>query len=98
MDINNIKDEYTRKMHSRLDQWSAEIDELSAKADQAEAHVRAEYHKQVEALRSKKDEARQHLIDLEHAGDSAWEDLKSGIEAAWDSLGEAVNSAKSRFK
>ena len=56
MDISNIKDKYTRKMHSKLDQWGAEIDALSAKADQAEAEARVEYHKQIAALHSKKDE------------------------------------------
>ena len=98
MDISNIKDEYTRKMHSKLDQWGAEIDALSAKADQAEAQVRVEYHKQIAALHKKKDEARNQLTELENASESAWEDMKSGVETAWDSIGEAVNSAKSRFK
>ena len=98
MDISNIKDEYTRKMHSKLDQWGAEIDALSAKADQAGAEARVEYHKQIADLHSKKDKARNQLTELENAGENAWEDMKSGVEAAWDSVGEAVNSAKSRFK
>jgi uncharacterized coiled-coil DUF342 family protein len=98
MNISNIKDDYTRKMHSKLDQWGAEIDALSAKADQAEAQARVEYHKQIAALHSKKDEARNRLTELENASESAWGDMKSGVEAVWDSVGEAVNSAKSRFK
>jgi hypothetical protein len=32
------------------------------------------------------------------SGGSAWEDLKSGIELVWTAMGEAIDSAKSRFK
>lgn len=98
MDVKNVKDEYTRKMHSKLAQWNAEIDVLAAKADQTEAQVRVEYHKQIEALRSKKDEARNQLAELENAGENAWEDMRSGVESAWNNLGDLVSSAKSRFK
>lgn len=92
------KDEFVRKMHARLDQWNADIDALKAKADRAEAGARAEYHKQLDALRSKRDDARSKLHELESAGENAWEDLKAGVELAWDSVSEAVRSAASRFK
>ena len=32
------------------------------------------------------------------ADKDAWKNLKTGAESAWDSLGEAVKSATSRFK
>jgi uncharacterized coiled-coil DUF342 family protein len=92
------KDEFVRKMHAKLDQWNAEIDALKAKSDAAEADARAEYHKQIEVLRSKRDAARGKLNELESAGENAWEDLKAGVELAWESVSEAVRSATSRFK
>ena len=98
MDISKIKDEYTRRMHAKLDHWNAEIDTLAAKANQVEAQTRAEYHKQLEILYKKKDAARNQLSELENAGENAWEDMKSGVEAAWESMGESIESAKSRFK
>lgn len=94
----STKDEFVRKMHSRLDHWNADIDALTAKADAAEAHARDEYHKQIEALRNKRDEARSKLSALESAGEGAWQDLKAGVELAWDAVGEALHSATSRFK
>ena len=48
------KDAYVQKLHAKLDEWNAEIDKLKAKADKAEADSRAEYHKQIEALREKR--------------------------------------------
>jgi len=96
------KDEFVRTMHTRLDKWNAEIDTLSAKADkaahQAEVEAQAEYHKQLEALRSKRDAARIKLNELESAGENAWHDLKAGVELAWESVSEAVRSATARFK
>lgn len=98
----STKDEYVRKMHSRLDRWSAEIDALAAKANVAEAKTRARYHEQVEGLRSKRDDAKVKLEKLQHSSEGAWEDLKAGVELAWDAMrdamSEAVESAKSRFE
>ena len=94
----STRDEYVRKMHAKLDAWNTEIDRLAAKADQAGADVRAGYHKQIEALRGQRDEAKQKMERLQSAGESAWQDMKAGVEAAWHAVGEAVDSAKSRFK
>lgn len=93
----STKEDFVRKMHAKLDQWNAEIDVLAAKADAAEASARAEYHKQIEALRSKRDYARSKLGELESAGEGAWQDLKAGVELAWESVSEAVRSATARF-
>lgn len=94
----STKDEFVQKMHARLDQWNAEIDALTAKADAAEANARAEYHKQLEALRGKRDHARSKLNEVESASEGAWQDLKAGVELAWESVSEAVRSATARFK
>ena len=94
----SAKEEFVRKMHSKLDIWNAEIDALTAKANAAEASARAEIHKQIEALRSKRDEARSKLGALENASEGAWQDLKAGVELAWDAVTEAVRSATARFK
>ncbi len=92
------RDEYVRKMHAKLDAWNAEIDRLAAKADQAGADVRAGYKKQLEALRVQRDDARKTMERLQSTGEGAWQDMKAGVEAAWHAMGEAIDSAKSRFK
>ena len=94
----NTKDEFVRKMHSELDQWNNEIDALVAKVDQTEEQVQTEFRKQIEALHSKRDEVHKKLHELEQASESAWEDMKLGIEIAVGDISEAINSAISRFK
>lgn len=92
------RDEYVRKMHSLLDKGSAEIDALEAKAEHVEADARDAYNKQIAVLRAKQEEARAKLEPLRNAGEGAWQDLQAGVEMAWEAIGEAIESAKSRFK
>lgn len=93
----SMKEAYEQKLHSQLEQWSAEIDKLKAKADAAEAEVQLEYYKEIEELRVMQETARNKLDQLKEAGDDAWEDLKAGADSAWDSLSRAIKSAASRF-
>lgn len=92
------KDEYVRKVHSQLDKLSNEIDSLVARTDEVKANARTEYQEKIEALHKKRDDARARLEKLKESGEDAWNDLKVGIEAAWDSIGLAIDSAKSHFK
>ena len=92
------KDAYVKKMHAKLDEWNAEIDKLKAKADQAEAESRIEYQNQIEDLQDKRTEAKKKLSQVKEAGEGAWEDLKSGVQDAWDAMDKAVKSARSKFQ
>jgi len=49
-------------------------------------------------LKAKQAVARKKIEELQQAGDSAWQDLKSGSELAWDALREALDSAKTRYR
>jgi len=92
------RDEYVRKMQAKLEEWNAEIDRLTARAGEVKADVKNEFNGQVESLKAKQTVARQKIEELQQAGDSAWGDLKSGIELAWSAMEEAIDSARSRFK
>lgn len=94
----SMKEAYEQKLQAQLDEWSAEIDKLKARADDAEADAQLEYYKQIEELRSMQEAASNKLAELKDAGDDAWEDLKAGVDSARDSLGNALNSASARFK
>lgn len=94
----NMKKSYQQKLQAHLDEWSAEIDKLKARADKADADVKLEYYEQIEGLREKQDAARVKLTELMAASDDAWEDLKAGAESAGLALSDAVSKAVSRFK
>jgi predicted nucleic acid-binding Zn-ribbon protein len=92
------RDEMVRKMHSRLDQWNHEIEHLMSKKDDVEASVRDEWHSRLDELRAHRDQARQQLQQIEQASESAWGDIKSGAELAWNSVVTAIDSALSRYR
>jgi predicted nucleic acid-binding Zn-ribbon protein len=92
------REEYVRKMQAKLEEWNSEIDTLAAKAGEVTADAKNAYNKQIDLLKVKQADARQKIEELQQAGGSAWEDLKSGIERAWTDLGEAIDLARSRFR
>jgi hypothetical protein len=85
-------------MQAKLEEWNKEIDVLAARADGVTADARNRYNEQVESLKAKRAGALQKLDELQRAGESAWEDLKSGLDLAWAAMGEAIDSAKARFR
>jgi len=56
------RDAYVKKMQAKLDDWNAEIDQLSAKADAAQADAKLEYDKQIETLKKQREEALQRAM------------------------------------
>jgi uncharacterized coiled-coil DUF342 family protein len=79
-------------------EWSAKIDLLKARADQAGAEAKIEYRNRIEDLRQKKEALQTKLSELQNASDAAWKDLKAGTERAAADLKDAVQSALSKFK
>jgi predicted nucleic acid-binding Zn-ribbon protein len=92
------KDAYVQKLHAKIDEWNAEIDKLKAKADKAGAESRLDYQKEIETLQQRRKEFEERLTKVRHAGESAWQDLRSGAQNAWDAMEDALRSARSKFK
>jgi len=92
------RDAFVQKLKAKIDEWNAEIDRLSARADQAEDEARAEYHNEIQRLKLYQEYPEHKLKEIQEAGQEAWEDLKSGAEMAFDAMSEAINSARKRIK
>ncbi len=93
----SLKNAYAEKLQAKMDQWSAELDLLEAKARGAKADTKLTLQEHINVLRLKRDEAKAKLKEIRDASDEAWEDLKVGLEDAFDSLKEALGRAKSHF-
>lgn len=92
------REEYIQKLQQKLDEWNADIEALAAKARATTTNIRNESNEQIESLKARQEEARHKIEELRHAGEGAWEDLKSGAELAWSAMAEAIDSVRSRFK
>ncbi|MCI0668071.1 MAG: coiled coil domain-containing protein [Methylococcaceae bacterium] len=92
------KDEYIESLASELKEWSAQIDLLAAKTENAAAHVKLRYVEELDALRAKQHEAAEKIKELEEASGDAWETVKETADQVWDDLKTGLASTVSKFK
>lgn len=92
------KDEFIQKLHTKIDQWDAEIEKMSAKASQVEADSKEEYYEQIAELKVKRYQLEEKLKEVQKSGEEAWKDLKTGIDLTLETMSETLSSVASRFK
>lgn len=92
------RDEYVERLKDGIDRLNGEIDQLQARAERATEDVKGQYRDHVADLVVKRDAIKGRLVELKEASGTAWDDVKAGIDSAWEALGESVAAAKSRFK
>jgi chromosome segregation ATPase len=92
------KDEYQQKLEAQLREWSAKLEVLRAKADQAKAEQKMTHQKEFEALQERKEALEERLDELRASGEDAWEEVKAGTEAAWKELDDAFTRSLQRFR
>ena len=92
------RDEYVEKMKTQLDQWNADIAKWEAKSSEAQAGTRAEFDKQLEALRQQREQALYQMKLLQAAAGDAWLDMMRGTDEAWARMREAFDKASSHFR
>jgi hypothetical protein len=89
---------YIDKMATQLKRWDDELQQLKTIADRAKADAKTEYYRQIDDLRTKKENAQLKLNEVRNASDEAWGNLKAGLEKSWSTFKTAFDSAKAEFK
>jgi len=90
------RDKYLEKFKTNLDEWNAEIDKLESVARSAQADAKAQYDKQLEALREMRDDAQSKFSEMQNATTEAWDVMAKGTEQAWQAWGSAFEKARSK--
>jgi TolA-binding protein len=88
---------FLEQTETRLAEYKKEIDQLQVMAEKLEGDAKAKTEQQLTALRQKRDEVSEKLKDLSSSSGKAWEQLKSGIDAAMEDLGNAYKKAAAEF-
>jgi hypothetical protein len=91
------RDEYVAKLKSQLDQWNAETARWEAKAKDAQAGMKAEYARQLEQYGKHRDAALAELRRVQGASGDAWSEMMRGADAAFKSVKESFERARSKF-
>ena len=94
----SMKDDYVAIMESQIKTWDAEVDKLSAKAEQMNTDARAKYAEQLKTMRASRDAAYKKLQEIQAANESAWQQMQAGVEAAWAATKSATDQASALFK
>ena len=92
------KDEVVTKLKKQLEEFSAEIDALEAKAHEVKDDARGKYQEQLVALRAKRREGEKKLEEMKTATESSWGRLKAETDNVWEALKDSVNAFKTHFK
>jgi len=98
VDMTSKRQAYEDKWDAQMNEWSAEIAVLNARADKSKAESRITYFETVEALQEKHTAAKTKLLELRAATEDGWEGLKTDAENVWNDVKSALSSAASRFE
>ncbi|MBN1277163.1 MAG: hypothetical protein JXA35_06695 [Deltaproteobacteria bacterium] len=82
---------------SKLDEYGNKIDQLQAKAEELQGDAKVKAEEQLTALREKRDKVSEKLKELGSSSGNAWEDVKSGIGAAMEDLGNTYKKVVVEF-
>lgn len=94
----NLKEQFIKKLEQRKVDYEGKINILKAKADRAEAELKIKYYEEIENLRLKQKAAWEKLDGIKSAGEGAFQELKIGVEKAWDDLKTSIEAAVEKFK
>jgi len=92
------RDEYVNSLKLKLDEWNADVAKWEAQTRAAQASARAEYEKQLAAIRQHRDQAIEQLRKVQAASGDAWTELAQGADKAWAQMSEAFEKARAHFK
>lgn len=92
------RDEYVDKLKSQLDQWNAEMAKWEAQAGTTQEKMRAEYDRQLTALRQHRNQALEQLRKVQSASGEAWTEFARGADESWAKMRDAIEKAGTRFK
>ena len=88
---------FREETETRLVEYREKIDQLEEKAEELGGDAKAKAEQQLTALRQKRHEVSEKVKELGSSSGNAWEQLKSGIDAAMEDLGNAYKKAAAEF-
>lgn len=94
----DIQEAYKQKLSAQLKEWSAQIDLLEARAENAGANIKLKRAMQLQELRAKQRAASDKIKELGKASGAAWEQVKTTADKIWNDLEAGVADAHSKFK
>ncbi len=94
--IMSKKDDYFATMDSQIKTWDTAVDKLNAESAQMSVENRAVYDEQIKVARDCRDAAFRDIEKMRAAGESTWQQMQAGVDAAWNAMKLALEKASAR--
>ncbi|HZE11842.1 MAG TPA: hypothetical protein VE034_09705 [Burkholderiales bacterium] len=88
---------YIANLKSQLDKWNTEMAKWEGQAAKAQTGMRAEYDKQLAAIKQHQQEAMEQLRKVQAASGDAWTEFQRGADEAWAAMRKAFDKASAQF-
>ena len=91
------KEEFQKKLETRLKELDAEIARLREKGQDRKDDAKVRWDQKMKELETKRDAARAKLVEVRDSSAEAWKDMRKGAQSAWDDLDKAFRDASREF-
>jgi hypothetical protein len=86
------------KLQAQLDEWTAVVSRLRAKADKAHGDLRMAFMADIDELAAYQERAETYLHELNQTQGDAWKDMEHDIELVQGEMRQAMDRAWKRIK
>jgi recombinational DNA repair ATPase RecF len=93
-----IQDAYKQKRAAQLKEWTAQINLLEARVENAGAEMAVKRAEALRELRTRQRVASEKMLELEKSTGDAWGQVKETADQIWEDLKNGVAEAHSKFK
>jgi len=91
------REHYQEEIEAQIKEWATKLNEMTAKAQQASADVKAKMLKEIAEIKDRKDELQRKLSELKSAGAEKWESLEASFEKGMEGLKKRWDSFKTKY-
>ena len=97
-DLMEGRREYLDTLERRIDEWSARVEALEARAADADPLAKADVEEGIDELWRRLDEARDAHGQLAEADESAWTRCRSALDQTWSEVEDAYSDLQRTLK
>jgi len=84
------------EMKKQLAEMQSRIQDLKAKAAQANEQRKAELEKHIHHLNEQQETMQKQLNEIQEASEEAFDEIKSGFQSAWEKINQRFNQTNNR--
>jgi TolA-binding protein len=91
------KEEFQKKLDTRLKEMDAEITRLREKGHDQKDEAKVKWDQKMKELETARDAGRAKLAEVRDSSAEAWKDVRKGAQSAYEDLDKAFRDASQKF-